>query len=215
MHGGTPHRAYILIEVFMSQNKKMTATRKMTVTAIMSAVSVVLMFLEFSVPFVPEFLKFDFSDLPAFITTFAVGPFWGVIAELLKNVIHLPFSHTGGVGELANFLIGTALVLPAGIVYKYKKDRTGAVIAALVGAVFATAVSFPVNLFITYPFYSGFMPMEQIIRAYSAIFPGINSLNKALLFINCPFTLIKGLINAIITFFIYKKLSPVIKGKKS
>lgn len=188
--------------------------RKLTVTAIMSAVAYVLMILEFNVPFTPTFLKFDFSDLPAFVTAFALGPVWGVAVELVKNVLHLLFTHTAGVGELANFIIGSCIVFPAGLVYKLRKNRSSAVIGALVGAVFAAVASFPVNYFITYPFYAGFMGMDNIIAAYNAIIPAIDSLPKALLIINLPFTLFKGIINAVITFVIYKKLSPIIKPKR-
>ena len=179
----------------------------------MSAVAAVLMFLEFSVPLVPSFLKFDFSDLPAVITSFAIGPVWGGIVELIKNLIHLPFTHTSGVGELANFIIGALLVFPAGLVYKLNKTRKGAVIGSVSGALTAAAVSIPVNYFITYPFYENFMPMEAIIGAYSAILPAANTLIKALLIFNVPFTFVKGMICVIITFFIYKPLSSVIKGK--
>ena len=145
---------------------------------------------------------------------FPLGPVWGVIVELLKNLIHLPFTHTSGVGELANFIIGALLVFPAGLVYKLKKDRTGAVIGSLAGAFIAAAVSIPVNLFITYPFYTNFMPMEAIIGMYKAILPAADTLIKALIIFNVPFTFVKGMICVVLTFLVYKKLSPVIKGKK-
>ena len=196
-----------------SIGKNGISVRKIAVVAIMSALAEVLMILEFSVPFVPSFLKFDFSDLPAYITAFAFGPVSGVLVELLKNVIHLPFTATSGVGELANFLVGASLVLPAGIIYKKKKTLSGAIIGSVCGAVFAAIVSFPVNYFITYPFYSGFMPMEAIISLYKAIIPQADTLVKALLMINVPFTFIKGAVNVLITFLIYKKISPVLKGQ--
>lgn len=189
--------------------------RKITVTGIMSAVAAVLMFLEFSVPIVPSFLKFDFSDLPAVITSFSLGPLWGLLVELLKNVIHLPFTQTSGVGELANFIIGALLVFPAGLIYKKKKTRGGAVIGSLAGALFAAAVSVPVNYFITYPFYTNFMPMDAIIGMYRAIVPAADTLIKALLIFNVPFTFVKGILCVLITFFVYKPLSRVIKGKNN
>ncbi len=201
----------LCLEVKIMSTNKITV-RKIAVTGIMSAVAAVLMMLEFPVPLVPSFLKFDFSDLPAFITAFSLGPVWGVVVELIKNVVHLPFSGTSGVGEFANFIIGAMLVFPAGLVYKFKKDRAGALIGSVVGAVFAAAVSVPVNYFITYPFYAHFMPMESIINAYKAILPAADSLIKALLIFNAPFTFVKGAICAIITFVVYKKLSPIIKG---
>ena len=192
---------------------KIISIRKLTVTGIMSAVAAVLMFLEFNVPLVPSFLKFDFSDLPAVITSFALGPVWGVMVELLKNLIHLPFTATSGVGELANFIIGALLVFPAGLIYKLKKTRVGAVIGSVAGAFIAAAVSIPVNYFITYPFYTNFMPMEAIIGMYSAILPAADTLIKALIIFNVPFTLVKGLVCVLITFVVYKPLSPLLKGK--
>lgn len=184
----------------------------MTATAVMAAVSFILMLLEFSTPLTPGFLKFDFSDLPALITAFALGPVWGVAVELIKNLLHMPFSHTSCVGELANFIVGASMVLPAGLIYRKSKTRGGALAACLVGAVVASLVSFPVNYFITYPFYSGFMPMETIIGLYSAIIPAANTLVRALIIVNIPFTFVKCLCCTVITFAVYKRLSPLLKG---
>lgn len=183
----------------------------MTATAVMAAVSFILMLLEFSTPLTPGFLKFDFSDLPALITAFALGPVWGVAVELIKNLLHMPFSHTSCVGELANFIVGASMVLPAGLIYRKSKTRGGALAACLVGAVVASLVSFPVNYFITYPFYSGFMPMETIIGLYSAIIPAANTLVRALIIVNIPFTFVKCLCCTVITFAVYKRLSPLLK----
>lgn len=199
-----------------ANTNRAVSLRYITVTAIMSAISFVLMLLEFSTPITPAFLKFDFSDLPAFITSFALGPVWGVAVELIKNLLHMPFSATSFVGELANFIIGTCLVVPAGLVYKLDRTRRGALIGSFTGALFAAVVSFPVNYFIMYPFYSAFFdwPMEKIVSLYSAIFPAVNTLTRALLIVNVPFTFIKGTVSAVITFAVYKKLSPIIKGKR-
>ena len=109
--------------------------RKMTVTAILAAVSTVLMFLSFNVPFMPSFIKMDFSELPALIAAFAYGPLSGVIVCLIKNLINLLSTQTGGVGELSNFILGCAFVLPAGLIYKHKKTKKSAVLGALLGAV--------------------------------------------------------------------------------
>ncbi len=194
-------------------NNKVTV-RQIATTGIMSALAAILMMLEFSLPFVPSFLKFDFSDLPAFITSFALGPVYGGTVELIKNLIHLPFTATSGIGELANFIVGAAFVIPAGIIYKHKKTQKNALLGSLAGAIVAAVISFPVNYFITYPVYSKFMPTETIISLYNAIFPFIHSLPVALITVNLPFTLLKGIINTLITFLVYKKLSPIIKGNK-
>lgn len=192
------------------------STRTITSVAILSAIASVLMFLEFSVPLVPSFLKFDFSDFPALLASFALSPVAGVLVELIKNILHLPFSHTGGVGELANFLVGSALVLPAGIVYHFRKTKGGAVIGSAAGAVAAAFVSLPVNYFITYPFYAMALfggSMEMILDLYRLILPSVKSLIGALLIFNVPFTLVKGVICFALTFVTYKHLSPILKGK--
>ena len=104
----------------MNQKKSLRGyTRPMAVVAVMSALSIVLMMLEFSVPIVPSFLKFDISDFPALLTSFSISPLAGVAVCLLKNVLHLFFTTTGGVGELANFIISSAFVFPAGLLYKH------------------------------------------------------------------------------------------------
>lgn len=192
---------------------KRTSLRTMTMTAMLSAVAAVLMFISFSVPFVPSFLKMDFSELPALIASFSLGPVSGVVVCLVKNLINLPFSTTGGVGELSNFLLGAIFVFPAGWIYRTHKNRKGALAGALTGNVLMALLSLVTNYFIVYPFYTGIMSMEAIMGAYQAILPSVKNLWQALLIFNLPFTFIKGLFSVIITFLVYKKLSPLLKGK--
>lgn len=190
-----------------------TKTRTIAVCAMMSAISGILMMLEFSVPFVPFFLKLDISELPALITAFAIGPWQGAAVCLVKNLINLPFTTTGGVGELANFLLGAVFVLTAGIIYKNHKNKHNAVTGSIFGSIVMGIISFPVNYFITYPVYAKLMPLDSIIELYQKIFGGVNSLAQCLLVFNVPFTIFKGLIVSLITILIYKKLSPIIKGR--
>ena len=198
----------------MNQKKSLRGyTRSMAVTAIMSAVSIVLMILEFSVPFVPSFLKLDISDFPALLTSFAISPIAGVAVCFLKNVLHLFFTTTSGVGELANFIISSAFVLPAGLIYKRFRTKSGAVVASFVGAIAAALMCVPVNYYITYPFYAKVMiPMDVIIGMYQAILPSVDGLLEALLIFNLPFTFAKGAICILLTFLVYKHLSPILKG---
>ena len=199
----------------MKQKKSLRGyTRPIAVIAIMSALSIVLMMLEFSVPVVPSFLKFDISDFPALLTSFAIGPWAGVAVCLMKNVLHLFFTATSGVGELANFIISSAFVFPAGLLYRHFHTKWGAVLASFVGAVAAALMCVPVNYFITYPFYAKVMiPMEIIIGMYQAILPSVDGLVEALLIFNLPFTFAKGAICILLTFLVYKHLSPILKGK--
>lgn len=189
--------------------------RKMTVTAIMAAVSTVLMFLSFNVPLMPSFIKLDLSELPALISSFAMGPLSGVTVCLVKNLINLFFTTTGGVGELSNFILGCAFVLPAGFIYKYKRTKTAAIVSSLIGAAAMAILSIFSNYFVIYPIYTNFIPMDAIIGMYQTINPSVENLLQCLLVFNLPFTFIKGLISVIITLLIYKPLSPIINGKKA
>ena len=189
--------------------------RAVAALAVLSALSCVLMFLEFSVPLVPMFLKMDFSDLPALVASFAYGPWAGVIVALIKNLVHLPVTTTGGAGELANFLLCACFVVPAGAVYAWVKGKKGALFGALCGTLAMAIVSLPVNYYITYPVYAKvFAPMEQILGLYQVLNPAVDNLWSALLMFNLPFNIVKGLVNVGITFLIYKKISPILHGVK-
>ncbi len=189
-----------------------TRTRYLTVTALLSAVAFILQFFEFPIPLVPPFIKMDFSDLPELIGAFAMGPVCGVLIALIKNLIHLPLSQSGGVGEMCNFFLGAAFALPAGLVYKFNKTKNGAIAGAAAGALSMAVLSFPINYFITYPFYELMMPREVIIAAYQEILPSVNTLAQCLLIFNLPFTLFKAVCSVVITMLIYKKLSPILHG---
>lgn len=193
-------------------NVKRVNVWKMTMTAMLSAIAFILMFLDFSVPIMPGFIKMDLSELPALIGTFAMGPVSGVIICLVKNLLHLFMSSTGGVGELSNFILGAAFVLPAGLIYKKWKGRKSAVIGALSGALLMALISIVSNYFIVYPVYYNFMPEETILNAYQAIFSGVDNILECLIIFNAPFTFVKGLFSVLITLVIYKPISPFLKG---
>ena len=188
--------------------------RYITMTGMLSAIGFILMYFEISVPFMPSFIKMDLSELPALIGSFAFGPICGIFICLIKNVLHLTVSNTAFVGELANFLMGTVFVGTAGLIYKHKKTKKTATIAALTGAILMGAISIPINYFVTYPFYYNFMPKEVILTAYQTIVPSMKSILQCLICFNFPFTAFKGLISVIITLLVYKHLSPIIKGRK-
>lgn len=190
-----------------------TRLRKLTGTAMLGAVATVLMFIDFSVPIMPSFIKMDVSELPALIASFAYGPLSGIAVCLIKNLINLTRTSTAGVGELCNFMLGVCFVLPAGLIYLRRKSRSTAAIGALVGAACMAVLSVPVNYFITYPVYTNFMPLDTIIGMYQAIFPGVDGLLQCLVVFNLPFTFVKGLIDAGLTFLVYKPLSPILHGR--
>lgn len=185
-------------------------THKLTVTAMLSAAAAVLMFIDFPVPVMPGFIKLDVSELPALLASFSLGPVYGVIVCLLKNLINLFRTTTAGVGEFCNFLLGAVFVFTAGLAYKKMRSRKGALMGSLIGAFMMAALSLPINYYITYPIYANFMPMEAIVGMYSAIFPVVHNLFDCLLIFNVPFTFIKGLLVVWLTFLLYKPLSPIL-----
>ena len=190
--------------------------RNVAVTAIMGAIGFILMMLEFPISFlIPSFIKFDFSELPALITAFAFGPWWGVMVCFVKNALHLFVGTTAGVGELSNFVLGAIFVYAAGVVYKRNKTRHGALIGSLVGTVLMAVISVATNYFFVYPIYAKMLiPMEAIVGMYSALLPKVDSLLEAIVIFNFPFNLAKGLIDSTVCFLIYKKISPILKRKK-
>lgn len=188
-------------------------TTKIAVIAMLSALSAVLMFFEFPLSFIaPSFYEFDFSEIPVLVGTFSMGPVAGVIIEFVKILVKffIKGTTTGGVGELANFLIGCSLILPTGIIYKLKKTRAGAAVGMALGTVFMAAVGVLLNSFILVPMYSAFMPLEEIIKMGQAIFPFIDSTFTFCLYCVGPFNIIKGIIVSVIVFIIYKPLSNLI-----
>ena len=196
-----------------TKTNQKTLTTKLAVTAMLTAIAVALQYIEFSIPIVPSFLKLDFSDLPELIGTFVLGPWWARAICFLKNLIHIPFGTSGGVGELSNFLLGATFVVVAGLLYQHKKTRKTALIACLSGAAAMAVMSFPTNYFIVYPAYAQMWfggTLDPVIGMYRALLPAADTLEKALLFFNLPFTLVKGLLVSLITMFIYKPLSNLI-----
>ena len=144
---------------------KKNTTRNLTVAAMLSAVAFILMFIEFPLPMlIPSFVKMDFSDLPALLGAFALGPVYGVIISFMKNLLHVVIKGTSTalVGELCNFMLGAVFSALAGYLYKHHKSRKNAIIGAVAGAVAMALFSVPSNYFITYPAYVKFyhMPLE-------------------------------------------------------
>lgn len=194
--------------------------RKLVVISILAAASSVLMFFSFNVPLMPSFIKLDLSELPALIAAYVLGPVSGVVVCLVKNIVNLFFSTTGGIGELSNFLLGACFVFPAGFLFRKMHSKKGAVLGALVGAVSMALLSVVTNYFIVYPIYYNFLPLDAILLMYHTINPFVGleptgeNLLRALVTFNMPFTFLKGMFSVVITFLIYKPLAPILLGKR-
>ncbi len=187
--------------------------RKLTVTALMAAAATILMFLSFGLPILPGYLKVDFSEMPALLASFALGPVYGAAVCLIKNLVNISATTTGGVGELCNFLIGVLFVVPAGLIYHRNPSRKTALIGMIAGTLVMSVCSILVNYFIVYPAYLLVMSEDAIVGMYSTLVPAANSIFKGILIFNLPLTFVKGVLDAVITFILYKRLSPVLKGR--
>lgn len=196
--------------------KKLFETKSLVLMAVFAALGGVLMILEFPIPFIaPEFYKIDLSEIPVLIGSFILGPVAGVVIELVKILIKLLIkgTSTGGVGEIANFLIGCCLILPPSIIYKRSKTRKSAYIGLAIGVLTMAVVGGAINYFIMIPFYvNAFkMPLDVIIQMGAKINKAIS--NKFMFVLICvvPFNLVKGIIDGVIVALIYKRISKFIK----
>ncbi|MEF2674607.1 MAG: ECF transporter S component [Eubacteriales bacterium] len=192
--------------------RSISNTRKLTATAVLGAAAYLLAFLEFPVPLTPAFARMDLSDLPALIGAFAFGPVTGVMIELVKNLLGLMTSSTGGVGELANFLMGASYVFTAGVVYRHHKTKRMALAGGVAGSVAMGIMAAVTNYFILLPMFEQFMPLEEIIAAFGEFIPFIHTKMDVVLYNAFPFNVIKGLVITAVTMLVYKKISPVLKG---
>ncbi|NLO81647.1 MAG: ECF transporter S component [Clostridiales bacterium] len=186
--------------------------RDITKIALLSAIAFVLMvFAEFPIPLFPAFLKFDISDLPALIGAFAMGPVAGVIIEFVKNLVHFFFrSETGGVGNLANFVVGVSFVFPAGLVYSLNKTRKGALIGMAVGTVAMAFLASLANYYVLIPLYAKLYSMEAILEMMNKGNKAIVDLKTYILYAVIPFNILKAAIISLIAMLIYKKVSPIL-----
>jgi len=198
----------------MRKNK----TKWMVKVAMLSAVAVVLMLLEFPLPFIaPPFYELDFSEIPVLVGVFALGPVAGVVIEAIKVLLNLLINGTitGGVGEAANFLVGVSFILPAGIIYKRNKTKKTAAFGMTVGGTLMVIISCFVNSYILIPVYGAAMGLETsaFVKMAAAIYPSIDSLWKMVLLCVAPFNAIKVILVSVLTTVLYKHISPILKAK--
>ena len=191
-------------------------TRKVVIIGLFSAISAILMIFEIPVFFAPSFYRIDLSDLPAVVGAFAFGPMTGVLIEFIKILLNLVINGTttAFVGELANFIVGCSYVLPASIIYLFKKTRKMAMISCLTGTLVITIVGSSLNAFYLLPAFAALygMPVDSLIAMGTAVNPSINNMLTFVLFAVAPLNLLKGGIITGVTVAVYKKLSPIIKN---
>ncbi len=189
--------------------------RMITKIAILSALAVLVMLLDVPLGFAPSFYKLDFSEVFVLLGGFSLGPIAAVIIEFIKVLLNLLMNGTSTAcaGELANFLIGCALVVPASIIFKKKPNLKGAIIGCVVGTASLTIFGCLINAFVLLPVYAFFfhMPMEALIEMGTALNAHITSLFSFVVLAVAPFNLLKGVSSSIIVCLLYKKLVPFLQ----
>ena len=196
--------------------KKAVGVRQLVQIAALSAVAAILMYLEIPLPFLaPDFYELDFSEVPVMVGTMAMGPAAGVSIELVKILLKLVLkgTQTMFVGELGNFIVGCALVLPAGLIYKWKRTRKSALIGMLTGTVIMAFIGAFVNAYLLLPAYAKAFhaDLSAFVAMGAAIHSSIDSVLDFAALIVVPFNLFKGVMVSMITFLIYKRIRPLIK----
>lgn len=195
------------------KHKKRMSTHNLATMAILAAIAAVLFMLEIVVfPAVP-FYKLDFSNLPVLLGAFAMGPFEGVLILAIKAILGLLHTTSGGVGELADFIVGTAMVVPAGLIYHRNKSRMGALTGMLAGTVCAVLAAILANYFIMFPAFG--ITEEALVGMGSKMFAGVTNTWTFVFYITALFNLLKFVAISVVGYLIYKPLSPILHGRKS
>lgn len=194
---------------------KKNSTRTLVIIAMLGALSALLMFLEFSVPFAPPFVKFDFSDLPVLIGGFLYGPYYGMIAAALKILLKLVIKPTSTmfIGELSNFILCVIFMFTASMIYRRQKTRKQAVIGMIVSTIVTSVLAIITNYFFIFPMYAKMfgMSMDAIVQMVVAVNPLVHDVMGVMLCSLLPFNLFKYGMISLITFLIYKKISVILK----
>lgn len=200
--------------------ERILTTRKIAMIGMFSAIAAILHVLDFAIPFIaPPFYKLDFSELPALIGAFAFGPVAGVMIEFVKILLKLVFkgTSTAFVGDLANFVVGCSFLLPASILYDFRKTKKNAVISCVAGTLTMTVVGTLFNAVYLLPTFAVLygMNLEDLIAMGTAVNSGITNVTSFVVIAVAPLNLIKGTMISLLTMLLYKKISPILKeGKK-
>ncbi len=193
------------------------STRKVAMIGMFSAVAMIFMLFEIPLPFAPPFYKLDFSELPILVGTFAFGPAAGVMMEFVKILLKLfvKGTSTAFVGDLANFVVGCSFIIPASVVYAFRKTRKSAVGACITGTLVMTIFGTAFNAIYLLPAFSELygMPLDTILQMGIEVNPFVTEGSIVSFVMACvaPLNVIKGISVSIITLLVYKPLSPIMK----
>lgn len=188
---------------------------RLTLSAMMGALSFLLMYFSFSVPFISPFAEFDFSALPELIGGFILGPLGAVEIIVVKLLLKLVFQGSSSLltGELQNLILSLTFVLPAVVYYRRHKTKKGAVIGLCIGSVLSIITAIFTNLYIIFPFYIYLYDMDwdAIVGMCSAVNPWIKNLPTLIAFSVVPFNLISRAVSSLIVLLVYKQISTPLK----
>ncbi|MFO7969238.1 MAG: ECF transporter S component [Candidatus Izemoplasmatales bacterium] len=201
----------------MNRNKSL---KRLVVISLLGTISGILMVLEFPIPWLaPDFYGVDFSEVPVLIGAFSYGPVAGIIIEGLKIIVKLTIKPTSTflVGELANFLVGLAFIVPASIIYVRKKTKKRAIIGLTVGALTMAFTAALLNAFVLLPVFAVMMGLHinDFVDLGNMIFPFIDNVFTFMVFSIVPFNLVKAILVSVVVVIIYKRISPLIKAEDS
>ena len=188
--------------------------RTLVQVGMLSAIAIILMQFEIPLPFAPTFYKIDFSEVPVLIGCFSMGPFAGILIELIKVILNVVIkgTMTMGIGDVANFLIGCAFCVPAALIYQKKRTKNGAVAGMAAGTVSVTVIGCVLNAYILLPVYAKAfeMPLDALISMGTEVNGAITGLTTFVLLAVAPFNLLKGLLVSLVVFVVYKKIRQVL-----
>ena len=155
----------------MSTNAKTVsryATKQIILVGLFGALSTILMLLEFSLPFIPPFVKMDFSELPVILGGYLLGPLYGAYIAIVKVALNFVLNGTTtfGIGETVNLIGSLSFMLPAVFYYKYHRTFKGAITSLVIGTATATVVLLTANYFVIFPLYATAMhfPIEKLLH---------------------------------------------------
>lgn len=205
--------AWLFERLLVKDRKRFSDTHFIAYTAIFSAMAGVLMLLEFPLPFAPPFYKLDLSELPVMICTFYLGPVAGVTAEFFKVVLKLLLkgTSTAFVGDFANFVVGCTFVLPASVIYHARPSKKTALIGMIAGTLVMTVFGSAFNALYLIPKFAQLfhMELEKIVSMGTSVNKHITSVYTLVLYAVVPFNLLKGIVVSVLTFLLYKRISPL------
>lgn len=207
---------YFFIPKEEHEMKRKSKIKEISLIGLMGALGMLLMLFKFPLPFMPPFMDFDLTGLVEIIGGFMLGPVAAIFIILVKVLLKTVIMGSTSMltGEIQNFILSCAFVLPAVLIYQHHKTRKSAVVGMIVGTIICAIVSVFTNLYLIIPFYVNLfgMSMESIIQMCSAVNPLMKNPFTLAVFGIMPFNIIKNGVSSMLAFILYKKVSKPLKN---